>query len=287
MLDVVPHPDYAKNGWIYLSYAFTEGKDKAGATKIVRGKLQGTKWVKEEEIFATPQEFHTGSGVHFGCRVVFKDGFLFFAIGDRGRMQNAQELDNPFGKVHRIHDDGRIPADNPFVGRDDAFPTIWTYGNRNPQGLVICPFTGELWETEHGPRGGDELNLIRKGENYGWPTITYGINYNGKPITDRTSAPGMLQPATHWTPSIAVCGMDIYAGDIFPDWRAHIFVGGLASKQLHRLEVANGKLVAEEIVMIAPGRVRDICSGPDGALYLAINQSNGKGGGVYRVIPVK
>ncbi len=285
MLDVVPHPDYANNGWIYLSYAFTAGKDNAGATKIVRGRIKNTRWTDEEEIFATPEKFHTGGGVHFGCRIVFKDGFLFFAIGDRGNMGNAQKLDNPFGKTHRIKDDGTVPMDNPFYGRADAFPTIWTYGNRNPQGLVICPFTGQLWETEHGPRGGDELNLIQKGLNYGWPEVTYGINYNGKPITDRTSGPGFTQPATHWTPSIAVCGMDIYAGDAFPQWRGHIFVGGLASRQVHRLEVADGKVVDEEIIMVAPGRVRDICSGPDGMLYLALNGSNGKDGGVYRIVP--
>ena len=287
MLDVVAHPEYRENRWVYLSFADSDDGGQTGSTRIVRGRIEGGEWRDQQDIYTTPAEFHTGSGVHFGCRIVFRDGHLFFPIGDRGRMHNAQRLDNPFGKVHRLHDDGRVPEDNPFTGRDDALPTIWCYGNRNPQGLALHPRTGELWETEHGPRGGDELNLIRRGENYGWPVVTHGINYNGTPITGRTAAPGMRQPATHWTPSIAVCGMDFYHGDAFPRWRDHVFVGGLASRQLHRLELDGGRVVAEEVVMKAPGRVRDIRNGPDGYLYLAINQGRGSDGRVYRLLPAR
>jgi glucose/arabinose dehydrogenase len=202
---------------------------------------------------------------------VFQDGYLFFAIGDRGRKANAQDLSLPNGKIHRIHDDGRVPEDNPFADREDAFPTIWTYGNRNPQGLDQHPQTGGIWESEHGPRGGEEINLIERGNNYGWPVITHGMNYDGTPITEKTAMEGMEQPKLHWTPSIAVCGIDFYEGDIFPDWKNDLFAGGLASEELHRLEIEEGEVVKSSVVMKGAGRVRDVASGPDGYLYLVLN----------------
>lgn len=207
-------------------------------------------------------------------------------MGDRGRMENAQDLSNPAGKVHRIRDDGGIPENNPFAGRDDAFPTIWSYGNRNPQGLVVHTATDMLWETEHGPRGGDELNWIRPGHNYGWPVASYGINYNGEPITALTSAPGITSPATHWTPPIAVCGMDAVTVDAFPHWRGHLLVGGLATRQLRRIAVnSSGRVLEDELLFAGIGRVRDICVGPDGLPYLAVNYDNDRGA-ICRLIPI-
>lgn len=275
LLEVALHPDYEKNGWIYLGFS-EKGSEKdsnrdTGMTKIVRGKIKNNRWVDEEVIFEVPPRFHTSSGVHFGTRFVFQDGYLYFAIGDRGRQNNAQDITRPNGKIHRIHDDGRIPKDNPFYGKPDAYESIWTYGNRNPQGLDTHPETGDIWEAEHGPRGGDEINLIKKGINYGWPVITYGMNYNGTPITDKTHAPGMEQPMLYWVPSIAVCGIDFYDGDKFPGWKNNLFAGGLASRELHRLVIEDDKIVKDEIVLKGLGKVRDIASGPDGYLYLVLN----------------
>lgn len=274
LLDIALHPDYEENGWVYLSFAESQveqGGRPVGMTAIVRGRIVNNEWVDEEEIYRSPVEFHTRSGGHFGTRLVFQDGYLFFAVGDRGARNQAQELSRPNGKIHRLYDDGRVPDDNPFAGVEDALPTIWAYGVRNPQGLAIDPRTGYLWESEHGPRGGDEINLIRPGLNYGWPVITHGINYNGTPITDLTAAPGMEQPALHWTPSISVCGMAFYTGDAFPKWENALIVGGLASQQLHRLVIEGERVVSDEILLRGLGRIRDVRSGPDGAVYLALN----------------
>ncbi|MGE9296204.1 MAG: PQQ-dependent sugar dehydrogenase [Puniceicoccales bacterium] len=271
MLDVALHPDYANTGWIYLSYSEPAQTDSdIGLTKIVRGRLEGNRWVDEETIFEAPQEFYSGAGVHFGTRIVFdSDGHLFFAIGDRGRQEQAQDTTRPNGKVHRINLDGSIPTDNPFA--KDGFPTIWSYGNRNPQGLAIHPETGALWETEHGPRGGDEVNVIEGGKNYGWPVITYGMNYNGTPITGKTHAPGMEQPKHYWTPSIAVCGLDFYRGDKFPTWKNRLLVGSLRAQELHLLTLDGDEVVADEVILDDHGRVRDVASGPDGAIYVLLN----------------
>jgi glucose/arabinose dehydrogenase len=210
--------------------------------------------------------------VHFGCRLVFDKGYLFFSIGERGHMQDAQDITRPNGKVHRIFDDGRIPPDNPFFSQKNAFPTIWSYGNRNAQGLDRHPDTGDLWETEHGPRGGDELNLIQKGRNYGWPVITYGMNYDGTPITGITHRQGMEQPVIHWTPSIAVCGIDFYEGDKFPKWKHNLFVTALAQEELRRVVISERKVTEQEVVFKNIGRVRDVASGPDGFLYVILNK---------------
>jgi aldose sugar dehydrogenase len=252
-------------------------------TKVVRGRLDGNQWMGEEVIFEVPESFHTSRGVHFGTRFVFQDGYLFFSIGDRGAQDQAQVLSRPNGKIHRIHDDGRIPADNPFVDTPGAFKSIWTYGNRNPQGLDAHPVTGAIYSTEHGPRGGDETNLIEKGLNYGWPVITHGMNYSGTPITEKTEAPGMEQPLLHWTPSIAVCGIDFYEGDVFPDWKHDLFVGGLASQELHRLQIDGDAVTAHEIILHGEGRVRDVASGPDGYLYLVLNSPDK----VVRLVPAR
>ncbi|MEM1157062.1 MAG: PQQ-dependent sugar dehydrogenase [Verrucomicrobiota bacterium] len=285
LLDVGVHPDYDQNGWIYLSYAEELGSG-VGTTSVVRGKIRNGKWVEEESIFQSTVEDSSKAGAHFGSRFVFDDGYLFFGIGDRGSMHDAQDIKVSNGKIHRIHDDGRVPDDNPFSNKTDAFKTIWSYGNRNPQGLTKHPETGDLWESEHGPRGGDEINRIEKGKNYGWPVISYGMNYNGKPITALTKKEGMEQPATHFTPSIAICGTDFYIGDQFPAWNHHLFTGGLAAQELWRLETDGGKVVDRELVLKNQGRVRDVRASPDGYLYLILTRSKRAGGSdLCRLIP--
>lgn len=290
MLDIVAHPEFEKNGWIYLSYVERTGEDRgrpAGATRIDRGRIRDGRWVDVETIYRARVEQHRGVGRHHGCRLVFRDGYLYFGIGERGHPPNAQDLTNPYGKIHRIHDDGRVPDDNPFIDVRGAIASIWTFGNRNSQGLAFDPATGELWSTEHGPRGGDELNRLVGGKNYGWPEVTHGIGYNGRPITDRTEAPGMESPVLHWTPSIAVCGMDFLSEtDAFPGWEGHLFTGGLSSRQLHRLEISDGRVIDEEILFRGIGPIRDVAAGPDGLLYLAISETREAGGAIYRLAPV-
>ncbi|MEX0322639.1 MAG: PQQ-dependent sugar dehydrogenase [Puniceicoccaceae bacterium] len=290
LMEVQAHPDFEKNGWIYLSYPEVtsrgDGRDVLYMTKIVRGRIKSGKWVDQEVIFRVPREYHKSARVHFGTRFVFDDGYLYFSIGDRGSMNDAQDITKPNGKVHRIYDDGRIPQDNPFVKEPGAYASIWTYGNRNPQGVDMNPATGEIWATEHGPRGGDELNWIRKGRNYGWPVITYGMNYNGKPISGKTAAPGMEQPVHYWTPSIAVCGIDFYEGDNFPKWKGDLFVTGLASEHVERIKLDGDKIVEHEVVLRGQGRARDISTGPDGNIYVILNiDRSGGPSGVYRIVP--
>lgn len=281
LLDVELHPDYAKNGWIYL--AFSDVKDNKGLTKIIRGRLKDMAFVDQETIFEVPLEEYTGGGVHFGCRMEFDGkGYLFFSIGDRGDMKNAQMLTNVKGKIHRIRDDGGVPEDNPFFKEPGAARTIWSYGNRNAQGLKIHPVTGDLWEVEHGPRGGDELNLIEKGKNYGWPIITYGINYNGTPITDKTEAPGMEQPVIQWTPSIAVGGLDFYNGKLFPKWKNNMFATALAHQKLVRIEIGDdNKVKSQEIMLEKSGRIRDVRCLADGSIYLIYDEP----GKIVRLVP--
>jgi glucose/arabinose dehydrogenase len=198
-------------------------------------------------------------------------GHLFFCIGERGQRDHAQLLERPNGKIHRIFDDGRIPDDNPFVKDPKALPTIWSYGHRNPQGLAIHPVTGQLYDAEHGPRGGDELNLVEKGKNYGWPVITYGMEYDGRAITDSPVKEGMEQPLTYWVPSIAPCGMNFYTGDKFPKWKNHLFLASLAAQELRRIELKDGKVIAQEVLFKGSGntdRIRHVVAGPDGAIYV-------------------
>ncbi|EDY83795.1 Glucose / Sorbosone dehydrogenase domain protein [Verrucomicrobiia bacterium DG1235] len=286
LLEIQKHPDYANNGWIYLAYSEnvggTENDRPAGMTAVVRGRIRDGQWVDQEKIYNAPPHLHTSAGAHFGTRFVFQDGYLYFGIGDRGRQNQAQDLSRPNGKIHRIHDDGRVPADNPFLDTKDALPTIWSYGHRNPQGLDLHPETGDMWEVEHGPRGGDETNLIERGLNYGWPVITYGMNYNGTPITDLIEKEGMEQPKHYWVPSIAICGMDFYEGEKFPKWKNNLFVTGMASQELHRLVIKDGEVVSDEIVLKNQGRLRDVYSAPDGTLYILSENDNGT---IYRLVP--
>jgi aldose sugar dehydrogenase len=272
LMDITIHPDYAKNGWVYLSYARPEGE--GDVLVISRAKLDGNNMHSVEEIFVCGPEWKGGR--HFGSRIVFDNaGYLYFSNGDKGsRPANAQELDNDHGKIHRILDDGRIPEDNPFVNTPGAKPSIWTYGNRNPQGMIYDKANDRIWAVEHGPKGGDELNLIEKGKNYGWPVISYGINYDGTVLTEFTEKEGMEQPVTYWVPSIATCGMTLVTSDKYPAWKGNVLVAGLAGQQIARVELEGTKAVGEETLLKDIGRVRQVSESPDGYIY-AITEATG------------
>jgi glucose/arabinose dehydrogenase len=243
---------------------------------VLRGRLVGESLQGVEVIYR--QQPKSRGGRHFGSRLVFdRAGFLYVTQGDRGEQDRAQHLDDLAGKVLRVHDDGRIPKDNPFVGRAGARPEIFTLGNRNVQGAALHPVTGELWSHEHGPQGGDEVNVLRAGVNYGWPVITYGANYGtGTKIGEGTAKPGMAQPLHYWVPSIAPSGMAFYTGDRFTRWKGDLFVGALRDQMLVRLRLDGEKVVKEErMLQGTPGRIRDVRQGPDGLLYLLVDSSNG------------
>lgn len=279
LLDVVMHPDYDQNGWIYLAYAAT-GQGNSGNLAISRAKLDGNRLTDVEKIFHGQP--HTSARVHFGTRLVFDDeGYLFFAIGDRGDSNNAQKLDNHNGKVLRIHDDGSVPQDNPFVGRADALPEIWAYGNRNIQGMQLHPETGELWAHEHGPKGGDEINIIKKGANYAWPKATFGVNYNGTTITDKTTLEGAEDPVLHWTPSIAPCGMDFVTSEHYPGWKNNILVGALVEQHIHRVALSGEEVEETEKILQGFARFRAIVQGPDGYIYVLTEEP----GMFLRIVP--
>lgn len=283
LLDIRLHTDYAQNGWLYFAYSKpTVGNSWSGNTAIMRAKLSGNMLVENELIFEGAPA--TTSSIHWGCRLVFDtQGYLWFGIGDRGnRDEYPQSLTNHAGKIHRIHDDGRIPEDNPFVDTEGTTPSIYSYGHRNPQGTIIHPETGEIWITEHGPRGGDELNLIEKGLNYGWPVISYGINYDGTKFTDITEKEGMEQPVTYWTPSIAPCGMIFVSGDRYPGWKHHILIGSLKFRYLERVELDGITAVDQERLLEGIGRVRNVAMSPDGYIYVAME----KPGFIVKLMPV-
>jgi len=279
LLDIGIHPDFAANGWIYLSYS-DPGPGDSAMTAVVRGKLKDGQFVEQQTIFKAPAELYRQGPNHFGSRFVFDKGYLYFTIGERGQQEDAQDLSRPNGKIHRIFDDGRVPEDNPFVGKAGALPTIWSYGHRNPQGLDKDPATGALYDVEHGPRGGDELNLIGKGKNYGWPVITYGMNYDGTPITNLTAKEGMEQPVTYWVPSIAVSSIAFYTGSKFPQWKGQLFLGALAGEELRRLVIKDGQVTHQEVLFKGGGRVRDVVNAADGYIYLTFD-----GGRVARLVP--
>lgn len=278
MLDVAVDPDYAGNGWVYLAYshALDAGEEEGRApamTRIVRGKIDDGEWRDQEVLFEASPETYLVGRVHYGSRIVFDaDGLLYFSIGERGSEEDAQKLDRPNGKVHRIHRDGSIPEDNPFVDTPGALPSIFSYGNRNPQGIAIHPDSGVIWANEHGPMGGDELNTIGAGKNYGWPEITYGRNYNGQIVSEHTRKEGMEQPAYYWLPSIAVCGMDVYTGSQFPRWEGALLVGALKYESVAVLQVEGDRVMHEEVILKNAGRVRQVKAGPDGAIYVLTNE---------------
>ncbi len=287
LLDVAVDPGYSDNGWVYMAYSHVLNGNSAGdrppaMTRIVRGKIENNTWTNQEVLFEAPHETYRTTRHHYGCRIVFDPwGHLFFAIGDRGAGYQAQDFKLPNGKVHRIWKDGSIPADNPFVVEEGSVPSLFSLGNRNIQGMAIHPQTGKLWVTEHGPMGGDELNLIEWGKNYGWETITYGKNYNGTIITEETHKPGMEQPVLYWKPSIAVCGLDFYRGDLFKKWKNKLLVGALKYEEVRLLQVEGDRVVHQEVIVKNQGRVRDVSTGPDGAIYVVLN----KPGTVIRLTP--
>ena len=280
LLDVALHPQYETNGWIYLSYTQERGNGDS-FTAIARARLNGIALKDVQLVYQGPNEDFSGHTQHYGSRIVFDpEHYLYFSVGDRGQRPEAQLVTTANGKIHRLYDDGRIPEDNPFAGRTDALESIWSYGHRNPQGLAFHPQTGDLWEAEHGPRGGDELNRIVKGQNFGWPAISYGINYNGTIITNKTHEDGMLQPHYYWLPSIGVCAIEFYEGESFPRWRDNLLVASLRFGRLHRLQLEEGRVLHDEI-LFESGRLRDIETGPDGLIYLALE----KPGRIARLVP--
>ncbi|MFP2994499.1 PQQ-dependent sugar dehydrogenase [Spongiivirga sp. MCCC 1A20706] len=280
LLDVELHPDYDKTGWIYLTYASKEGEGSGANTKLIRAKINNGSLTNIETLYkASP---NTGRGQHFGSRIEFDNqGFLYFSIGDRGnRNVNPQDIAKDGGKIYRLNDDGSIPKDNPFVDKNGAKKAIYSYGHRNPQGMTKHPLTGEIWIHEHGPRGGDEINIVKKGANFGWPKITYGINYSGTTITKNKALPGMEQPLYYWIPSIAPSGMTFVTSSTYPDWRGDLLVGSLVFQYLELLEIDKGKVTRREKLLENIGRVRNVKQGPDGFIYVAV-----EGKGILKIIP--
>lgn len=278
LLDVIVHPKFQKNSWIYLSYASSEGEGEGANTAIIRAKLRDTTLTDIKLLYkASP---NSKRGQHFGSRLVFDNaGYLYFSVGDRGnRSVNPQDITLDGGKIYRLFDDGKIPADNPFV--KSAKPAIFSYGHRNPQGMAKHPITGDIWIHEHGPRGGDEVNIIAKGKNYGWPVISYGINYNGTSFTEMTKKEGMEQPVYYWNPSIAPSGMAFVTGDKYPEWKGHLLVGSLKFNYLVLCKLVGNKIVSTEIVQKDIGRVRNVVQLADGFIYVATDND-----AIYRLNP--
>lgn len=270
LMDIILHPNYNNNGWIYFSYASSEAEGEGGNTTIARAKLKSDSLDQLEVLYkATP---NTKKGQHFGSRLVFnKDGYLFFTIGDRGnRDVNPQDITRDCGKVYRINDDGSIPEDNPFVNEANAIKAIYSYGHRNPQGMTLHPKTKEIWTHEHGPKGGDEINIIKAGKNYGWPVISYGVNYSGTSFTDKTKQDGMQQPLHYWDPSIAPSGMAFINSDKYGDWNGNLLIGSLKFQYLDMCTITNNKVIKEERLLDGLGRVRCVEQGPDGYIYVGI-----------------
>jgi len=280
LMDVVLHPNYENNGWIYFAYGTSENSKDGGNTRVSRAQLEGAQLTDFEVLFtATPA---SRKGQHWGGRISFdREGFMYVSVGDRGaRDVNPQSLSNHSGKIHRLNDDGSVPDDNPFVDNTDAISSIFSYGHRNPQGMDVHPVTGEVWAHEHGPKGGDELNVVRKGNNYGWPVISYGVNYSGTSFTDITEKEGMEQPVKYWVPSIAPCGMAFVTSELYGDWKGSVLMGSLKFDYIHRIILNGDEMVREEKVMEDIGRVRTIRQGPDGFIYVSL-----EGKGIVKLVP--
>jgi len=288
LLDVIAHPNFATNKLIYLSYSKSTGGASA-TTAVARGRFENNALIDVKDVFVADTK---GAPGHYGARIAFdRNGMMFITVGDRqvpstGDLEKhpAQDLSNHHGKVIRLFDDGRVPPDNPFVGTSGAKPEIWSYGHRNPQGLAIHPTTGDVWATEHGPQGGDELNLIQKGLNYGWPVIGFGVNYrSGTAIHTSTMRAGMEQPKNVWVPSIATSGLLIYTGDKFPSWKGSFFVGGLAGQRIVRLTYDGKVFNVEDNLVRTQGRIREVKQGPDGFIYFSIDDTQAKATAVMRM----
>ena len=278
LLDLELHPNYQTNGWIYFSYSSPEGGGRGSNTAIMRAKIKGYQLVSKELLYkATP---NTMKGQHFGSRIEFdQEGYLYFSVGDRGdRDTNPQDIERDAGKIYRLHDDGRIPKDNPFI--KNSKPAIYSYGHRNPQGMAMHPVTGDIWTHDHGPKGGDEINVIAKGKNYGWPVISYGVNYNGSKFTELSQKEGMEQPVWYWVPSIAPSGMTFVTSDKYPQWKGQLLVGSLKFGYLVLCKIENNKVVSQQIIYEGLGRIRNVKQMPDGYIYAAVD-----GKGIVRLEP--
>lgn len=282
LLEVVLHPRFSENQVIYLTYS--KSGDRGHTTALARARFDGTTLSDVRDIFVA-DAWSTGGALHFGSKLVFaRDGTLFMSVGERNDRTRAQDTSHHAGKILRLRDDGTVPPDNPFVGRAGFRPEIYSYGHRNPQGLAVHPETGQLWETEHGPQGGDELNLIQPGRNYGWPVVTFGREYSGDLITNETFRAGMEPPVTVWVPSIALSGMVFYTGERLPGWRGDLFLGGLSGFQLHRVVFApGGPRGREPLLTELKLRIRDVRQGPDGLLYVATDAN--PDGAILRIEP--
>lgn len=284
LMDVILHPQFHKNNIIYISYSLGKKTDKGvlATTAIAKAKLVGNKLTGVKNIFIA--EPYSKTRHHYGCRMQFsKDGYLYFSIGERGNeKENPQSLRNDLGKMHRIKEDGSIPGDNPFVHSPGARPSIYSYGHRNPQGAIIHPKTGVLWTHEHGPRGGDEINIVEKGKNYGWPVVSYGINYNGTILTNKSTMEGIEQPIHYWIPSIAPSGMAFVIGKRYKGWKGNLLVGSLRFRYLNLCRLKGNKVTSEEILFENIGRVRDVRMAPDGFIYMSIEDP----GIVYKLVPI-
>lgn len=276
-LDVAVHPDYDSNGWIYFTYSSSEGEEEGGNTALMRAKLENGQLVQKEDLYkATP---NSTRGQHFGSRISFLDGYLYFSIGDRGnRDENPQDITRDGGKVYRLNLDGSIPTDNPFVGQENAKEAVFSYGHRNPQGMTVNTETGEIWVHEHGPQGGDEINVIKKGENYGWPVVSFGINYDNTIFTEETYGPDFEDPIFHWTPSIAPSGLVFVTSDKVPEFQGNLLAGSLKFMYVELLELEGKKVIKREKLLEGLGRVRDIVQGPDGSIYVSV-----EGVGIVRI----
>jgi glucose/arabinose dehydrogenase/mono/diheme cytochrome c family protein len=298
MLDVALHPNYAKNGWIYLSYTTVPpgyqvqpGDDAAPnmsaptMTYVMRGKVNANnEWVDQQILFNPPADSYRVSADHYGSRFLFDGkGHFFWSMGERHDMQMSQNLASPLGKIHRLNDDGTIPKDNPFVRTPGALGSIWTFGHRNPEGLTFDPATGIFWETEHGPVGGDEVNIIEPGKNYGWGMATFGL----EPGIGRLHATGVTDPITYYNPSIGPAGMTFYTGNRYPGWKGSMFLTSMVGQKLIRFEIKDRQILSQETIFQDYGRVRDVVQGPDGLLYLLLQNMNGdpKGGSIVRLVP--
>ncbi|RPD50804.1 PQQ-dependent sugar dehydrogenase [Paracnuella aquatica] len=265
LLDIQTHPAYAQNGWIYITYS--KPMPGGSSTAVTRFKLQGNQVVNAEDVFVAKPALN--ADYHFGSRIVWdKAGFMYVSVGERGTQPKVQQLDNDHGKIHRIYDDGRIPEDNPFAKQAGASKSIWTYGHRNPQGMVYDAAGNRIWAIEHGPKGGDELNLIEPGKNYGWPKTSYGINYDGTILTKDKELAGVTNPVRYWVPSIAPCGMAIVTSDRYPGWKGNLLVGALSFRYVARVQLDGAGYKGEEKLLENIGRVRHVAQSPDGYIYV-------------------
>lgn len=277
LMDIAIDPHYAENGWVYIAYVHTEeelsARESKAMTRIIRGKIEDHQWMHQEVLFAVEDSLELPKGTRWGCRLLFdQEGYLYFTIGDVDREDYAQDLSRPNAKIFRIHSDGSIPKDNPFVDKEGALGAIFAYGNRNAQGLTRHPQTGTIWVAEHGPMGGDELNILEKGANYGWPLITYGKHYNGEVVSPKTHQEGMVQPIVQWTPSISPCPAEFCNSPLFPEWQNQLLLGALAFEEIRLLRLADQQVQSQEVFLKNYGRVRDLKFGPDGALYVLLNR---------------